>query len=171
MYFLKKVMHSLSYELWSTFRGSRESPEAFLIRLWRFLVTILTKVWRRFWGKSWQKCVNSFHRPTWLPIAPRGPLSPHVAPYRPTRFLARRTDAKFNKTIYKRLNMTGRSRCPVSLSKLAKNMEAKYFLLKYIFFIIFTKFSSNFPQNMHQSLSYSSWNRLQLVSRASRRTP
>ena len=41
------------------------------------------------------------------------------------KFMARRTDSKFNKVIYKRLNMSGRNKVPVSLSKLAKNMEGK----------------------------------------------
>ncbi len=41
------------------------------------------------------------------------------------KFLARRTDSKFNKVILKRLNMTNKSRAPLSLSKLAKQMENK----------------------------------------------
>ena len=41
------------------------------------------------------------------------------------KFMARRTDSKFNKVIFKRLNMSGRNKVPVSLSKLAKNMENK----------------------------------------------
>merc|ERR1740127_104639 len=36
-----------------------------------------------------------------------------------------RTDSKFNKVIFKRLNMSGRNNVPVSLSKLASNMENK----------------------------------------------
>merc|ERR1712118_207986 len=41
------------------------------------------------------------------------------------KFLGRRTDSKFNKVIFKRLNMSGRNKPPVSLSKLAKSMENK----------------------------------------------
>jgi len=41
------------------------------------------------------------------------------------KFLARRTDSKFNKVILKRLNMTRKNRPPLSLSKLSKNMEGK----------------------------------------------
>eukprot|EP00747_Dinoflagellata_sp_TGD_P058405 gnl/TRDRNA2_/TRDRNA2_151106_c1_seq1.p1 gnl/TRDRNA2_/TRDRNA2_151106_c1~~gnl/TRDRNA2_/TRDRNA2_151106_c1_seq1.p1 ORF type:complete len:187 (+),score=51.29 gnl/TRDRNA2_/TRDRNA2_151106_c1_seq1:147-707(+) len=41
------------------------------------------------------------------------------------KFMARRTDSKFNKVIYKRLNMTRRRRPPLSLSKLVKNMDGK----------------------------------------------
>merc|ERR1711879_631114 len=41
------------------------------------------------------------------------------------KFLSRRTDAKFNKVILKRLNMSGRNKPPLSLSKLIKNMEKK----------------------------------------------
>merc|ERR1712118_476900 len=41
------------------------------------------------------------------------------------KFLGRRTDSKFNKVIFKRLNMSGRNRPPASLSKLAKQMENK----------------------------------------------
>merc|ERR1711862_461261 len=41
------------------------------------------------------------------------------------KFLARRTDSKFNKVVAKRLNQTRKSRCPVSLSKLIKNMGNK----------------------------------------------
>merc|ERR1712153_109752 len=41
------------------------------------------------------------------------------------KFMARRTDSKFNKVIFKRLNMSGRNKVPVSLSKLSKNMENK----------------------------------------------
>merc|ERR1712203_1201827 len=41
------------------------------------------------------------------------------------KFLARRTDSKFNKVISKRLNMTRRNKPPLSLSKLAKFMEGK----------------------------------------------
>mmetsp|Transcript_66253 Transcript_66253/g.155209 ORF Transcript_66253/g.155209 Transcript_66253/m.155209 type:complete len:187 (+) Transcript_66253:66-626(+) len=41
------------------------------------------------------------------------------------KFLARRTDSKFNKVICKRLNMSGRNRPPLSLSKLAKQMANK----------------------------------------------
>mmetsp|Transcript_102820 Transcript_102820/g.178336 ORF Transcript_102820/g.178336 Transcript_102820/m.178336 type:complete len:187 (+) Transcript_102820:92-652(+) len=41
------------------------------------------------------------------------------------KFLARRTDSKFNKVIYKRLNMSRRNRPPLSLSKLSKCMENK----------------------------------------------
>eukprot|EP00441_Pelagodinium_beii_P038906 CAMPEP_0197651078 /NCGR_PEP_ID=MMETSP1338-20131121/31338_1 /TAXON_ID=43686 ORGANISM="Pelagodinium beii, Strain RCC1491" /NCGR_SAMPLE_ID=MMETSP1338 /ASSEMBLY_ACC=CAM_ASM_000754 /LENGTH=186 /DNA_ID=CAMNT_0043225629 /DNA_START=59 /DNA_END=619 /DNA_ORIENTATION=+ len=41
------------------------------------------------------------------------------------KFLARRTESKFNKVIYKRLNMSGRNRPPLSLSKLIKFMDGK----------------------------------------------
>merc|ERR1712061_661194 len=41
------------------------------------------------------------------------------------KFLARRTDSKFNKVTSKRLNMTRRNKPPLSLSKLAKSMESK----------------------------------------------
>merc|ERR1712183_1070863 len=41
------------------------------------------------------------------------------------KFLARRTDSKFNKVILKRLNMSGRNKPPLSLSKLIKNMSSK----------------------------------------------
>mmetsp|Transcript_69741 Transcript_69741/g.202195 ORF Transcript_69741/g.202195 Transcript_69741/m.202195 type:complete len:187 (-) Transcript_69741:75-635(-) len=41
------------------------------------------------------------------------------------RFLARRTDSKFNKVILKRLNMTRKSRAPISLKKVASQMEGK----------------------------------------------
>ena len=41
------------------------------------------------------------------------------------KFLARRTDSKFNKVIFKRLNMSRRNKPPLSLSKLAKFMENK----------------------------------------------
>jgi len=41
------------------------------------------------------------------------------------KFLARRTDSKFNKVILKRLNMTRRNKPPLSLQKLAKLMESK----------------------------------------------
>merc|ERR1711865_1308383 len=41
------------------------------------------------------------------------------------KFMARRTDSKFNKVIFKRLNMSGRNKVPVSLSKLSSNMENK----------------------------------------------
>merc|ERR1711971_553055 len=41
------------------------------------------------------------------------------------KFLARRTDSKFNKVILKRLNMSGRNKPPLSLSKLIKNMANK----------------------------------------------
>jgi len=41
------------------------------------------------------------------------------------KFLARRTDSKFNKVILKRLNMSRRNKPPLSLSKLAKFMENK----------------------------------------------
>merc|ERR1712087_1084726 len=41
------------------------------------------------------------------------------------KFMARRTDSKFNKVIYKRLNMSRRNRPPLSLSKLASAMEGK----------------------------------------------
>merc|ERR1719401_2141830 len=39
--------------------------------------------------------------------------------------MSRRTDSKFNKVIYKRLNMSRRNRPPLSLSKLASAMEGK----------------------------------------------
>ena len=42
-------MHSLSYDLKNTSRGSREALEASLARLWRFLVHILDD----FWCISW----------------------------------------------------------------------------------------------------------------------
>merc|ERR1711879_521749 len=41
------------------------------------------------------------------------------------KFLARRTDSKFNKVILKRLNMSTRNKPPLSLSKLIKNMKNK----------------------------------------------
>eukprot|EP00931_Biecheleriopsis_adriatica_P049441 TRINITY_DN2859_c0_g1_i8.p1 TRINITY_DN2859_c0_g1~~TRINITY_DN2859_c0_g1_i8.p1 ORF type:complete len:214 (-),score=53.57 TRINITY_DN2859_c0_g1_i8:37-603(-) len=41
------------------------------------------------------------------------------------KFLARRTDSNFNKVIYKRLNMSGRNRPPLALSKVMKFMENK----------------------------------------------
>ena len=41
------------------------------------------------------------------------------------KFLARRTDSKFNKVILKRLNTTGKNKPPLSLSKLIKNMQGK----------------------------------------------
>merc|ERR1719240_1414689 len=41
------------------------------------------------------------------------------------KFLSRRTDSKFNKVIQKRLNMSGRNKPPLSLSKLIKNMKGK----------------------------------------------
>jgi len=41
------------------------------------------------------------------------------------KFLARRTESKFNKVILKRLNMTGKSKPPLSLQRLAKFMEGK----------------------------------------------
>ena len=41
------------------------------------------------------------------------------------KFLARRTDSKFNKVICKRLNMSGRNKPPVSVSRLIKNMANK----------------------------------------------
>merc|ERR1712187_84971 len=41
------------------------------------------------------------------------------------KFLGRRTDSKFNKVILKRLNMSGRNKPPLSLSRLLKNMENK----------------------------------------------
>jgi len=41
------------------------------------------------------------------------------------KFLSRRTDSKFNKVILKRLNMSGRNKPPLSLSKLVKNMKKK----------------------------------------------
>merc|ERR1739845_197267 len=42
-------------------------------------------------------------------------------------FLARRTDSKFNKIVYKRLNQSGTSRYPMSVSRLVKvaNSEEK----------------------------------------------
>ena len=41
------------------------------------------------------------------------------------RFLARRTDAKFNKVVLKRLFMSRSNRPPVSIAKLAKEMKGK----------------------------------------------
>eukprot|EP00931_Biecheleriopsis_adriatica_P115178 TRINITY_DN90_c0_g1_i1.p1 TRINITY_DN90_c0_g1~~TRINITY_DN90_c0_g1_i1.p1 ORF type:complete len:189 (-),score=45.47 TRINITY_DN90_c0_g1_i1:33-599(-) len=41
------------------------------------------------------------------------------------KFLARRTDSKFNKVIFKRLNMSGRNRPPLALSKVIKFMDGK----------------------------------------------
>ncbi|CAK9102029.1 60S ribosomal protein L18 (Fragment) [Durusdinium trenchii] len=41
------------------------------------------------------------------------------------KFLARRSESKFNKVIAKRLNMSGRNRPPLSLSKLIKHMDGK----------------------------------------------
>merc|ERR1711924_218249 len=41
------------------------------------------------------------------------------------KFLARRTDSKFNKVIYKRMNMSRRNRPPLSLSKIQSAMEGK----------------------------------------------
>jgi len=41
------------------------------------------------------------------------------------KFLSRRTDSKFNKVIFKRLNMTKKNKPPLSISKLAKLMEGK----------------------------------------------
>merc|ERR1711943_169798 len=41
------------------------------------------------------------------------------------KFLARRTDSKFNKVIFKRLNMSRRNKPPLSLSKLSKFMANK----------------------------------------------
>ena len=41
------------------------------------------------------------------------------------KFLARRTESKFNKVICKRLNMSRRNKPPLSLSKLGKFMENK----------------------------------------------
>eukprot|EP00449_Zooxanthella_nutricula_P033238 CAMPEP_0198491840 /NCGR_PEP_ID=MMETSP1462-20131121/3058_1 /TAXON_ID=1333877 /ORGANISM="Brandtodinium nutriculum, Strain RCC3387" /LENGTH=90 /DNA_ID=CAMNT_0044220469 /DNA_START=65 /DNA_END=333 /DNA_ORIENTATION=+ len=41
------------------------------------------------------------------------------------KFLARRTESKFNKVILKRLNMTGKSKPPLSMQRLAKFMEGK----------------------------------------------
>eukprot|EP00929_Paragymnodinium_shiwhaense_P029702 TRINITY_DN1696_c0_g3_i1.p1 TRINITY_DN1696_c0_g3~~TRINITY_DN1696_c0_g3_i1.p1 ORF type:complete len:187 (+),score=51.61 TRINITY_DN1696_c0_g3_i1:85-645(+) len=41
------------------------------------------------------------------------------------KFLARRTDSKFNKVILKRLNGARRNKPPLSLSKLIKNMGSK----------------------------------------------
>eukprot|EP00930_Biecheleria_cincta_P000714 TRINITY_DN10167_c0_g2_i1.p1 TRINITY_DN10167_c0_g2~~TRINITY_DN10167_c0_g2_i1.p1 ORF type:complete len:213 (+),score=49.98 TRINITY_DN10167_c0_g2_i1:73-639(+) len=41
------------------------------------------------------------------------------------KFLARRTDSKFNKVVYKRLNMSGRNKPPLSLSKMIKFMDGK----------------------------------------------
>jgi ribosomal protein L18E len=41
------------------------------------------------------------------------------------KFLARRTDSKFNMVILKRLNMARRNKPPLSLSKLVKNMKKK----------------------------------------------
>jgi len=41
------------------------------------------------------------------------------------KFLSRRTEAKFNKVVLKRLNMTRRMKAVTSLSKIAKQMTAK----------------------------------------------
>jgi len=41
------------------------------------------------------------------------------------KFLARRTDSKFNKVIFKRLNGARRNKPPLSLSKLASTMQKK----------------------------------------------
>eukprot|EP00438_Fugacium_kawagutii_P012390 Skav215495 [mRNA] locus=scaffold165:699890:708553:- [translate_table: standard] len=41
------------------------------------------------------------------------------------KFLARRSESKFNKVVCKRLNMSARNRPPLSLSKIAKNMVDK----------------------------------------------
>merc|ERR1719231_2123438 len=41
------------------------------------------------------------------------------------KFLARRTESKFNKVIYKRLNMTRKMKAVTSLSKIAKQMSKK----------------------------------------------
>merc|ERR1711924_463746 len=41
------------------------------------------------------------------------------------KFLARRTDSKFNKVIYKRMNMSRRNRPPLSLPKISSAMEGK----------------------------------------------
>mmetsp|Transcript_14300 Transcript_14300/g.32517 ORF Transcript_14300/g.32517 Transcript_14300/m.32517 type:complete len:188 (+) Transcript_14300:111-674(+) len=41
------------------------------------------------------------------------------------KFLARRTESKFNKVIHKRMNMARRNKAPLSLSRLIKNMENK----------------------------------------------
>mmetsp|Transcript_6131 Transcript_6131/g.6601 ORF Transcript_6131/g.6601 Transcript_6131/m.6601 type:complete len:124 (-) Transcript_6131:22-393(-) len=41
------------------------------------------------------------------------------------KFMARRTDSRFNKVISKRLNMTRRNRPPLSMSKLVLNMKNK----------------------------------------------
>merc|ERR1719195_1420938 len=41
------------------------------------------------------------------------------------KFLSRRTDSKFNKVIFKRLNMSGRNKPPLSLSKITKFMAKK----------------------------------------------
>ncbi|CAK0870177.1 unnamed protein product [Prorocentrum cordatum] len=41
------------------------------------------------------------------------------------KFLSRRTDSKFNKVIFKRLNMTKKNKPPLSISKLSKLMEGK----------------------------------------------
>lgn len=41
------------------------------------------------------------------------------------KFLARRSDSKFNKVVCKRLNMSARNRPPLSLSKISKNMVNK----------------------------------------------
>ncbi|CAK0816466.1 unnamed protein product, partial [Prorocentrum cordatum] len=41
------------------------------------------------------------------------------------KFLSRRTDSKFNKVIFKRLNMTKKNKPPLSISKLAKLMDGK----------------------------------------------
>ena len=45
------------------------------------------------------------------------------------RFLARRTDAPFNKVVLKRLYMSKINRPPISLSKLIQFMEGKVKLL------------------------------------------
>mmetsp|Transcript_7779 Transcript_7779/g.7029 ORF Transcript_7779/g.7029 Transcript_7779/m.7029 type:complete len:171 (-) Transcript_7779:264-776(-) len=39
------------------------------------------------------------------------------------RFLARRTDSSFNKTVYKRLNQSRVNRYPISLSRIIKNLR------------------------------------------------
>ena len=41
------------------------------------------------------------------------------------RFLARRTDAKFNAVVLKRLFMSRTNRPPLSISKIAKEMKGK----------------------------------------------
>eukprot|EP00406_Dinophysis_acuminata_P043233 CAMPEP_0179301286 /NCGR_PEP_ID=MMETSP0797-20121207/47478_1 /TAXON_ID=47934 /ORGANISM="Dinophysis acuminata, Strain DAEP01" /LENGTH=113 /DNA_ID=CAMNT_0021010795 /DNA_START=78 /DNA_END=416 /DNA_ORIENTATION=+ len=41
------------------------------------------------------------------------------------KFLARRTESRFNKVIYKRLNMARRNKPPLSLMKLVRNMSSK----------------------------------------------